>query len=175
MLTYILPTRRAATAAMAACAAVALAAFTWGPIERLEARGVADTAARAERIEMGYTLRFDGVGAEGIDNVWTGRLRGDAHGEVTLRLWHVGPDVDRAKAKWPVKAIVFVAADDPRQSFAADMEGTIDWKSGAMRLSGGITEGRMKGAAVWQNAQLDPKQFDGAGTLTIGLLTAKRS
>jgi hypothetical protein len=174
MLRYILPRRRATTAAMAACAAVALATIAWRPIERLEARGVAGTSTRAERIEMGYTLRFDGVGAEGVDNIWTGKLVGAPNGEITIRVEHLGPEADRAKAKWPVRAIVFVAADDPRQSFAADMQGTLDWEVGSMELSGGISEGRMKGAAVWQKVQLDPKQFDGAGTLTIGLLTAKR-
>jgi hypothetical protein len=171
---HSLLSRRVADAAMAACAALVLVVVAWHPIERLEARAVADTSVSSEQIEMSYTLRFDGVGAEGVDNIWTGSMVGAPHGEITLRVAHRGPEVDRAKARWPVTAIVFVAADDPRESFAAELQGTLDWTTGRMRLSGGITEGWMKGAAVWQNVELDPREFDGAGTLTVGLVTAKR-
>ena len=171
---HSLLSRRVADAAMAACAALALIAVAWHPIERLEARAVAQTSVPTEQIEMHYTLHFDGVGAEGVDNIWTGPIVGAPRGEITVRVAHRGPEAGRAKALWPVTAIVFVAADDPRESFAAELQGTLDWTSGQMRLSGGITEGWMKGAAVWQNVELDPRQFDGAGTLTVGLVTAKR-
>jgi len=171
---HSLLSRRVSDAAMAAAAALALIVVAWHPIERLEARAVAETSVASEQIEMRYTVRFDGVGAEGVDNIWTGSMIGAPRGEITLRVAHRGPEADRAKAQWPVTAIVFVAADDPRQSFAADLQGTVDWPTGRMRLSGEITEGWMKGAVVWQNVELDPREFDGAGTLTVGLVTAKR-
>ena len=169
-----LRSRRVADAAVAACAALALAATAWRPIERLEAHAVAPAAAPADWIEMGYTLYFDGVGAEGIDNIWSGKMIGEPRGEITVRVTHRGAEADRAKAFWPVTAIVFVAADDPTKSFAADLEGTLDWRSGQMRLSGAISEGWMKGAIISQRVDLDPRQYDGAGSLTVGLVTAKR-
>jgi len=169
---HSLLSRRVADAAMAAFAALSLIAVAWHPIERLEARAVTQTSVPSERIEMGYTLHFDGVGAEGVDNIWTGSIVGAPRGEITVRVAHQGPEADRAKVLWPVTAIVFVAADDPRESFAAELEGTLDWSSGRMRLSGGITEGWMNGAAVWQTVDLDPRAFNGAGTLTVSLVTA---
>ena len=51
------------------------------------------------------------------------------------------------RAQWTV------AADSPERSFTAELEGMVDWKSGATHLSGVVTSGWMKGAWVQQIGQ----------------------
>jgi hypothetical protein len=172
--------RRAVAASLTASAALALSAYAWAPIGSTESRPSSPPSATTvpalsdDRINLAFTARFDGVGAEGIDNIWTGKVLGSEPGEIVIRVEHLGPEVDRAKAVWPVRAIVTVAADNPLWSFAADMDGTLDWPAGSLRLQGKITEGWMKGAPVQQVVTLDRVEFDGAGTLSLGLVTATR-
>jgi hypothetical protein len=69
-----------------------------------------------------------------------------------------------------VHAIVFVAADDAARSFVAELDGTIDWRSGAMRLSGVVTDGWMAGSPIGETAQINPAELDGDGTLRVGTI-----
>src|SRR3712207_4645606 len=91
---HSLISRRVADAALAACAALSLVVVAWRPIERLEARAVEETSLPSARIEtgrtveMGYTVRFDGVGAEGVDRIWRGAMVGAPRAEITLRVAH---------------------------------------------------------------------------------------
>jgi hypothetical protein len=128
------------------------------------------TVAAPERLELGFSLHFEGVGAEGIDDIWRGQLAGPTGGEVMIRLELLAPASESARPSWPVHAIVFVAADDAARSFVAELDGTIDWRSGAMRLSGVVTDGWMAGSPIGETAQIDPAQLDGAGTLRIGTM-----
>ncbi len=100
--------------------------------------------------EMKHDVRFEGVGAEGIDNVWRGSVGGAEPGEITLRIEYRGAPIDVSQPVWPVRAMTFVAANDPSHSFLAETEGTLDWNTGKLDLTGSITEGSMKGAAVAQ-------------------------
>jgi hypothetical protein len=133
------------------------------------------TAAAPGRLELGFSLRFEGVGAEGIDDIWRGKLAGPVPGEVMIRLEVLAPASEPARGIWPVHAIVFVAADDAARSFVAELDGTVDWKSGAMRLSGVVTSGWMAGSPIAETAQIDPAQLDGDGTLRIGILPVASS
>jgi hypothetical protein len=133
------------------------------------------TAAAPGGLELGFTLQFEGVGAEGIDDIWRGKLAGPVAGEVMIRLEVLAPASDPARPRWPVHAIVFVAADDAARSFVAELDGTVDWKSGAMRLSGVVTGGWMAGSPIGETAQIDPAQLDGNGTLRIGILRVASS
>src|SRR6185437_12715998 len=99
-----------------------------------------------------YFAEFTGVGSEGRDMVWRGAVAGVAAGEMTVRLAHVGRDVDTAKPTWPVDGIIFVSGEDPQQSFAADVHGTIDWRTKRVKLTGDVSVGYMKGAHVEQTA-----------------------
>lgn len=128
----------------------------------------------ARYAEVRHTVRFEGVGAEGIDNIWVGTMGGATPGEITLRVEYRGAPMDVAQPVWPVRVMTFVAADDPAQSFLAETEGTLDWKTGAMRLHGSVTQGSMKGAAVEQTITIDRAQLDGGGSLRIDLTTASR-
>ncbi|MFL5394868.1 MAG: hypothetical protein ACJ79G_18720, partial [Myxococcales bacterium] len=96
-------------------------------------------------------------------------------GEVMIRLEVLAPASEPAGGIWPVHAIVFVAADDAARSFVAELDGTVDWKSGAMRLSGVVTGGWMAGSPIGETAQIDPAQLDGHGTLRIGILRVASS
>jgi len=128
------------------------------------------TVTAPERLELGFSVGFEGVGAEGIDEIWRGHLAGPLAGEVMIRLELLTPASESARPWWPVHAIVFVAADDAARSFVADLDGTIDWKSGAMRLSGIVTDGWMAGSPIGGTAQINPAQLDGDGTLHIGIM-----
>ncbi|MDQ2766268.1 MAG: hypothetical protein M3Y30_03840, partial [Gemmatimonadota bacterium] len=64
--------------------------------------------------------------------------------------------------------------DDPAHSFLAETEGTLDWSSGVMQLSGWVTLGSRKGAAIEQTVRLNREALDGAGSLRIDLTTASR-
>ena len=87
-----------------------------------------------------------------------------------IRLALLAPVSESARPSWPVHAIVFVAADDAARSFVAELDGTIDWKSGAMRLSGVVTDGWMAGSPIAETARINPAQLDGDGTLRIGAM-----
>ena len=68
---------------------------------------------------------------------------------------------------WRVKASVLVKAELEETTFAADLDGTIDWKAGTMRLSGAVVEGRadLKGAPVALEGDL--RDYDAAGVLRL--------
>jgi hypothetical protein len=149
---------------------VGLAASTATYAENLCAERGRLIVAVPEHLELGFSLHFDGVGAEGIDDIWRGQLAGPTGGEVVIRLALLAPTSESARPSWPVHAIVFVAADDAARSFVAELDGTVDWKSGAMRLSGLVTFGWMAGSPIGETAQIDPAQLDGDGTLRIGIL-----
>jgi hypothetical protein len=125
----------------------------------------ATTAVRATGTLASYTARFAGVGAEGVDMLWEGTVAGAATGAVNLRVEYLGEEMDRARQQWPVRAWLFVAADNPAHSFAAELTGTIDWRDGTARLDGTISEGWMRGARVEHDGLLD--DFDARGTLRV--------
>jgi hypothetical protein len=124
--------------------------------------------------EMRHNVRFEGVGAEGIDNIWRGAVGGADPGEITLRIEYRGAPMDVSQPRWPVRAMTFVAANDPAHSFLAESEGTLDWSTGKLELNGSVTEGSMKGAAVAQTVHFDRNQLDGSGSIRIDLVTASR-
>jgi len=157
--------RRSLLAAIIGIAGLAAAASYADDISPERARL---TMAAPERVELGFSLDYEGVGAEGIDEIWRGKLAGETRGEVVIRLELLAPASESARPSWPVHAIVFVAADDVARSFVAELDGTIDWRSGAMRLSGVVTDGWMAGSPIRQTAWIDPSQLDGDGTLRIG-------
>jgi len=124
--------------------------------------------------EFRHHLRFEGVGAEGIDNIWRGAMGGAEPGEITLRVEYRGAPMDVSRPLWPVRVMTFVAADDPAHSFLAETEGTLNWNTGKLELNGSVTEGSMKGAAVAQTVHFDRSQLDGSGSIRIDLVTASR-
>lgn len=124
--------------------------------------------------ELRHNLRFEGVGAEGIDDIWRGAMQGAAPGEITLRVEYRGAPMEVSQPVWPVRAMTFVAADDQARSFVAESEGTLDWRTGNLELNGSVTEGSRKGAAVAQTVHFDRDQLNGSGSIRIELVTATR-
>jgi hypothetical protein len=139
-----------------------------------QARTAGATSAIRNQAALRYAVRFEGVGAEGVDDIWRGRLGGGTSGEITLRVEYRGAPMGVAEPKWPVRVMAFVAADDPSKSFLAESDGTLDWTAGAMQLEGRVSAGWMKGASVEQTLRLDRAQLDGAGSLRLEVVTASR-
>jgi hypothetical protein len=104
-----------------------------------------------------FSMPFGGVAANGKDLQWTGAAEGGVPGEMRILLADKGPAVESNRPVWEVEGIVFVSGA-PEESFAAEVDGTIDWKQGRMVLRGRITAGRLDGAAFEQAAEL--RQLD---------------
>lgn len=118
------------------------------------------SAATVREVASGsYSAPFNGIGAEGEDMIWVG-LAGDDSAEMTIRLLHDGKPIDMSQPRWDVDGFVFVSGE-PSRSFAAEVEGFVDWKRGEMRLHGSVTVGYMKGAAFEQTARIDDLDLRG--------------
>jgi hypothetical protein len=120
----------------------------------------ATSSAREIAAAGAYAANFTGVGAEGEDIVWIGPATGSVYGEMTIRVAHDGSAMDMNQPTWSVKAIIFVSGR-PEESFAAEVEGMIDWRKGRMELHGPITVGYMKGASFEQTARIDDLDMKG--------------
>lgn len=160
------------TRGVAACALLALPFSPEATI--VDAHRTGASASPGQEWELRYTVRFQGVGAEGIDNIWRGPLGAATPGEITMRVEYRGAPMDVSLPVWRVRAMTFVAADDPTKSFLAESVGILDWSTGAMRLTGHVSEGWMKGTSVEQTLRLDRTQFDGDGSLRLTVVTASR-
>jgi hypothetical protein len=114
----------------------------------------ASTQPRHADLKSAYFAEFSGVGAEGRDMIWRGAAAGAAVGELTIRLAHAGKVIDTARPTWPVEGIAFVSGEDPTRSLAAEVTGTINWKTHRLELEGVVTDGYLKGARLEQTAEL---------------------
>jgi hypothetical protein len=123
------------------------------------AASAANAQAQSSRLLTSGTFSapFRGVGANDKDLSWTGARGGSAAGEMVILLADKGPAIESNRRVWEVEGIVFLSGT-PEESFAAEVEGTIDWKQGTMVLRGRITAGRLSGAAFQQTAEL--RQLD---------------
>jgi hypothetical protein len=107
-----------------------------------------------------FSTPFSGVAANGKDLMWTGTAGGGVPGEMLILLADKGPAVESNRPVWEVEGTVFVSGA-PEESFAADVDGTIDWKQGKMVLRGRVTAGRLDGAAFYQTAELQQSDLRG--------------
>jgi hypothetical protein len=89
---------------------------------------------------------FSGVAADGERCVWQGRVDGPVTGRVTIALRQVEEPAAAANPVWHVASRWTVSDDGAARSFAANLEGMIDWRAGTMRLAGPITEGWSRGS-----------------------------
>ena len=136
----------------------------------------ADTQAPAavdgDPVESAYFAEFTSVGPEGGDMVWRGAVAGAVVGELTVRLARVGRAIDIAQPTWPVEGIIFVVGEDPRRAFAAEVRGTIDWRTKSLTLEGEVTVGYLRGAHVEQTADLIDRDLSGELRLAPATLAA---
>jgi hypothetical protein len=119
------------------------------------------TTLGGDRAKSAYFAEFTGVGADGRDMVWRGSIAGAAVGELTVRLAHEGRDIDTSNPTWPVEGIIIVSGEDSRRAFAAEVHGTIDWRTKRVKLAGEVSVGYMRGAHVEQTADLIDNDLSG--------------
>jgi hypothetical protein len=132
---------------------------------------VATAMARPTPARLPDTLAFEveyaGVGAEGIDLVWRGQAAGPVPGRVTIRMEYAGGADERAMPVWPVNVWLFYSADDYRSSFAAELSGSMNWRTGELRVSGLVSDGSRMNVPLEQRIQLHRPGLAGAVTLVF--------
>ena len=102
--------------------------------------------------ELVFSSEFAGVD-KGGNCLWEGRVEGDVQGRVTIALRQVESPFEASNPVWHVRSRWKVEAASRGRSFKADLEGMVDWKTGASQLSGTITTGWMKGAWVQEESR----------------------
>jgi hypothetical protein len=140
-------TRRLALLALLLGASAGAAGLSAGRgIERAAAGAMADT--------MAFDVEYAGVGAEGVDLIWRGRAAGVAPAEVTVRLEYAGGTEDRWMPVWPVNVRLLYAADDYVHSFAVELSGSMNWRTGVLEATGIVSDGARRNVPVEHRLRL---------------------
>jgi hypothetical protein len=131
----------------------------------------AQAPAPAESVTLPDTLAFDvrygGMGAEGVGMVWRARAAGPVGGQVTIRMEYAGDPADRRMPIWPVNVWLLFSADDSRDSFAAELSGTMNWRTGEMRVAGLVSDGAQRDTGVEQRMRVVPPGLDGSAAVVF--------
>lgn len=114
---------------------------------------------------LSFPLRYTGVGSEGVDMVWRGKVEGDVPGQVTIRMEYAGSADGRRLQVWPVNAWLFFSADDLRNSFAAELSGRMHWGTGEMRVTGLVSDGVRVDTPIEQRVQVEQPGLQGRATV----------
>jgi hypothetical protein len=116
---------------------------------------------------LAFEVEYAGVGAEGIDLIWRGQAGGPVPGQVTIRMEYAGGAEDHAMPVWPVNVCLFYSADDYRSSFAAELSGSMNWRTGELRVSGLVSDGLPTNIPLEQRLQLHRPGLSGAVTVVF--------
>ena len=134
-------------------------------------RTVPRAAAHAAAADFPDTLAFDveyvGLGAEGVDFIWRGHAQGPVPAQVTIRMEYAGNRDEHAMPVWPVNVWLFYAADDYRSSFAAEMSGSLNWRTGELLVSGLVSDGMRINVPLEQRIRLHRPGLAGAVTVVF--------
>jgi hypothetical protein len=122
---------------------------------------------------LAFTMHFDRIGAEGVDDVWCGALGNPDAGMITIRVEHLAGTSFEPMTAGPIHAEVFVSHEDLARSFGADVTGSID-SVGVMHMTGAVDVGPAAGTPVTVVVQLDPRRLGGQGTVEFTEMTAGR-
>ncbi|HEX6106580.1 MAG TPA: hypothetical protein VFZ26_13425 [Gemmatimonadales bacterium] len=114
-----------------------------------------------------FDVQYAGLGAEGVDLVWRGRVALPVPAQVTIRMEYAGRPTEREQPVWPVNAWLFYSANDLRSSFAAELSGSMSWSTGEMRVIGLVSEGLGGGTALEQRMRVTRPGL--AGRVTVRL------
>jgi hypothetical protein len=132
---------------------------------------LATASARTAPARLPDTLAFEveyaGVGAEGIDLVWRGQAAGSVPGRVTIRMEYAGGTDEHAMPVWPVNVWLFYSADDYPSSFVAELSGSMNWRTGELRVSGLVSDGLRMNVPLEQRVRLHRPGLAGAVTLVF--------
>jgi hypothetical protein len=131
----------------------------------------AQAPAPAESVTLPDTLAFEvrygGIEAEGVGMVWRAQAAGPVAGQVTIRMEYAGDPADRRMPIWPVNVWLFFSADDFRGSFAAELSGTMSWRTGEMRVAGLVSDGARLDTAIEQRMRVVRPGLSGTGTVVF--------
>ena len=122
---------------------------------------VVQPAAAALPDTLSFEVQYGGIGAEGVDLVWRARAVGAVAGLVTIRMEFAGEPADRSMPLWPVNVWLFYSADDLRSSFAAELSGTMNWRTGTMRAAGLVSDGARRDTAIELRTELEGRGMNG--------------
>ena len=123
------------------------------------------TAALADT--LAFEVEYAGIGAEGVDLIWRGRAKGAAPAEVTIRMEYAGGKDDRWMPVWPVNVRLLYSADDYVRSFAAELSGSMNWRTGVLEVSGLVSDGLRRNVPLEQRLQLHRPGLAGAATVVF--------
>lgn len=104
--------------------------------------------------------------------MWEGWAEGEVRGRLTVALQQVESPFEAAEPVWHVRTRWTFVADSGPRSFAAELEGMVDWKAGVAHLSGVVTEGWLEGAWVQVTNQF--VDLDARGNLQLTPVVASR-
>lgn len=110
-------------------------------------------------------IEFDKQG--GANGIWQGTVDGDVTGDLTTVLTsaHQTGQILHVTFAWII--------DDGAQSFTAELEGTLNLKTGAVEMDGTVVDGWLVGARVHEQGQLiDPATGRFQGRILIFPATA---
>ncbi len=131
----------------------------------LLAAAVSVLTAAAPQPMLTFQSVFAGVAADRQHCTWEGVVDGAVRGRLTIALRQVEEPAAAANPVWHVASRWTVSDDGAARSFAANLEGMVDWKAGTMRLAGAVTDGWLRGSWV----ELDGRVVNGdlVGSLSI--------
>ena len=138
-----------------------------GLIARPVDTGPASSACPAQAGVLALTFADEFAGVSGTDHesdVWTGRTEAPLAGDLVMTLQLLGRPVEAANPVWKVRTR-WTLTPDHDAALVADLYGTVNWKTGVMRLSGAVTEGCGAGSEVHVDGQF--VDMNGSGVLRI--------
>lgn len=120
--------------------------------------------APASTLALTFAHEFAGVSqADHESDVWTGRAVGALSGDLIMTLQLLGSPVEAANPVWKVRTHWTLTGDDA--PLVAELYGTVNWKTGIMRLSGAVAEGCLVGSEVHVDGRF--VDMTGSGILRI--------
>jgi hypothetical protein len=157
--------RRAAL--LVACVLMGLTLIALRTLSRAAVPVAVAAASGAARLPdtLGFAVSYAGIGAEGVDMVWRGKVEDPVPGLVTIRMEYAGSEAGRRLQVWPVNVWLFFSADDLRNSFAAELSGRMHWGTGEMRVTGLVSDGARRDTPIEQRMRLEERAMEGRATV----------
>jgi hypothetical protein len=116
---------------------------------------------------LAFEVRYGGIGVEGVDLIWRAQAGGPVAGLVTIRMEYAGDPADRLMPTWPVNVRLIFSAHDLRNSFAAGLSGTMNWRTGEVRAAGLIGDGARQDTAIEHRMRITRPELNGLATVVF--------
>jgi hypothetical protein len=135
----------------------------------LGAGGIAPATTAAVELPdtLGFEVEYAGIGADGADLLWRGRVEGETPALVTIRMEYAGGEGERRMPVWPVNVRLLYSADDAHCSFAAELSGSMNWRTGDLRASGIVSDGARRNFPLEQRLLLHRPGLAGSATVVF--------